>query len=276
MVARAAEVDGIAPLSDQLAADLADGVGSTVVAGRSDGDGLAGFAQVSPRGRAWTMQVVIDPAARGPDQAVARRLVAEAVDVVAAAGGGRVDWWVFGADDAATELAVGAGFEVGRDLMQMRRSLPAEWSATVPTRSFRSGDEEAWVAVNNRAFAGHPEQGGWTLDTLHQRMTQAWFEPEGFRLHEIDGRLAAFCWTKVHTDEEPVAGEIYVIGVDPAFQGRGLGRQLTLAGLDSIAARGIDGALLYVDGANHAAVGLYRALGFAVVRTDRAFVLSVG
>jgi mycothiol synthase len=106
-------------------------------------------------------------------------------------------------------------------------------------------------------------------------MREDWFDPAGFRLHEIDGRLAAFCWTKIHRGEPGLpdpAGEIYVIGVDPDFQGRSLGRQLTLAGLDAIGAAGVTDALLYVDAANAAATRLYTSLGFQTHRSDTAYV----
>ena len=92
-----------------------------------------------------------------------------------------------------------------------------------------------------------------------QRKAEPWFDPEGFRLHERDGKLAAFCWTKVHSDTSPPMGEIYVIAVDPTFHGLGLGKALTIAGLDHLAARGLTVGMLHVDGANTAAIGHVRA-----------------
>ena len=169
------------------------------------------------------------------------------------------------------------GFELDRELLQMRRPLPTGPQATISTRSFVPGaDEEAFLTVNNRAFADHHEQSAWTVDMVLAREHAVWFDPDGFRLYEQEGRLAGFCWTKVHRPAVPRAddgalGEIYVIAVDPDFAGQGLGKQLTLAGLDHLARIGIDTAMLYVDADNTAAVSMYERLGFTVHSSSSAF-----
>jgi mycothiol synthase len=276
LLAIAGAADGRHPLSDHLRLELAHGGGpgfAAVTLGAADH--LAGYAQLASISGIRNVEVVVHPADRA-DASIARRLLAAAVDLAAADGGGPVQWWAFGASAADDELAASAGLAPTRSLLQMRRPLPTGLAVDVATRPFVVGDDEdAFLAVNNRAFASHPEQGGWTRATLAQREEEPWFDPAGFLLHERDGRLAAFCWTKLHHDEHPVLGEIYVIAVDPDFQGLGLGRQLTLAGLASIAERGVTLGMLYVDGENTAAVTMYEHLGFTVHRVDRAYTRDV-
>src|SRR5699024_12096852 len=76
------------------------------------------------------------------------------------------------------------------------------------------------------------------------------------------------------TDGEAV-GEVYAVGVDPDWQGTGLGRTLTLAGLHHLRASGLPWVHLYVDGGNTAAVRLYETLGFSVWETDVMYAPSV-
>ncbi len=183
--------------------------------------------------------------------------------------------WLPGTDPRLLEALTGAGFAVDRRQHRMEVALPvterATWPADVEARAFRSGvDEAAWLRVNNRAFLNHPDQGGWVAEVLARRMTEPWFDPDGFLMAWRADDLLGFCWTKVHPGPGHV-GEIFVIGVDPEAQGLGLGRALVLDGLRYLAgARGCPTGTLYVAASNVAALKLYTALGFAIVRTDTA------
>lgn len=237
----------------------------------------AAYAQVSRGLHSWALDLVIDPHHRYDALTIGPEMLHAALDVVKGEGGGHVHWWVHQPADAHSAMATAVGLEQGRDLLQLRRPLPLDEPAPVlALRAFVPGqDEQAWLEVNNRAFAWHPEQGGWELDELVRREAEPWFDPEGFLLHERNGRLAGFCWTKVHADHEPPLGEIYVIAVDPDAQGGGLGRDLVVAGLAWLADRGLRHGMLYVDASNTAAVGLYRRLGFTTDHVDRAYVGDV-
>jgi mycothiol synthase len=63
-------------------------------------------------------------------------------------------------------------------------------------------------------------------------------------------------------------GEVYVVGVDPSEQGRGLGPALTLIGLHHLQSQGLDEVLLYVDESNVNAIRVYEGLGFTRYATD--------
>lgn len=263
---------GARPLSDHLWLDLnTPGSDGLIAVTAADEAGVAGLAQISAANDSASLEVVVHPDV-GDRRRVHNDLVETAVDSYRRDGGGHLFWWVDDADESDLALATRIGLAPTRELFEMRRHLPLEQHATVDTRAFVIGqDDGAWVAVNNRAFAEHGEQGGWTADILATRFGEPWFDADGFRLHERDGRLAAFCWTKLHTDQEPVLGEIYVIAVDPDFHGKGLGKQLTLAGLDSIAARGVSTAMLFVDADNAPAVAMYERLGFTIHHKRQAF-----
>jgi mycothiol synthase len=183
--------------------------------------------------------------------------------------------WAHGDLPAAARLAARAGFIRTRGLWQMRRPLGDALAEPrlppgISLRTFIPGqDDDDWIVLNARAFAGHPEQGKWTLADLQHREAEPWFDPDGFFLAVRDGHLAGFHWTKIHEGggSEPV-GEVYVLGVDPAEQGSGLGKALALAGLRYLQGRGLPAVMLYTEEDNAAAIRLYVSLGFARISTD--------
>jgi mycothiol synthase len=278
LLAAAERRDGERPLSDLHWVDLqrGGGRGFTAVLARDGAGPPIAYAQVSSSNESWNVELVVAPDHPSELGELGPPLLRAAFDAVAAGGGGAVHWWARHATDKHARLAAEMGLRPGRVLHQMRRSLPTGIAFDLPTRPFVVGrDEPAWVVVNNRSFAGHPEQGGWTIETLRAREQEPWFDPSGFLLHERGGRLAGFCWTKIHTDHDPVLGEIYVVGADPDFHGHGLGTKLTLAGLDHMAGRGVRVGMLYVDADNGAAMQMYERIGFTIHHSDRAFVGEV-
>jgi mycothiol synthase len=277
----------------RLALFPADGVPSSavgdpglvagVVARAGHRTGLVGFTpMVGDHGTShYTVEVAVDPRSDHPS-VVADLLVGAAVGHVIRLGGGVLRLWSPGAtvdDDARAEAH---GLHIERNLLQMRCPLPLPDAVrgrgpALKTRPFRPGqDEAAWLATNNRAFRSHPEQGHWDLADLNARQQEPWFDPEGLLVLEERGRVAGSCWTKIHADATPPMGEIFVIGIDPDFQGRGWGRALTEAGLDWLAGQGLSLGMLYVDADNTAAVSLYRSMGFVEHHVDRAYVGHFG
>jgi len=279
LVKEVAAADGHLPLSEHVMLHLPLGGDEDVrhVLVEST-EGLLGYAHldVTDPVAGPSAEAVVHPQARR--QGIGRDMVDE---LVRQSADGRLRLWAHGEHPAAAQLARALGFVRNRVLWQMRRPLTGELPPyTLPEgvrlRTFVVGqDEQEWTALNARAFADHPDQGRWGVEEVRLREQEPWFDPAGFLLAEQDDALVGFHWTKVHGSDpgsgehahEPV-GEVYVVGVDPAQQGRGLGPVLTLAGLHSLQRRGLDGVLLYVDESNISAIRVYERLGFTRAATD--------
>ena len=210
------------------------------------------------------LTLVVHPRMRR--QGVASDLVAE----VLAQQDGPLKAWSHTDHPAAARIAHSHGFAPVRELWVMRRDLTGPLPevvvpAGVEIRGFRSGDEDAIVRVNAAAFADHPEQRNMDRANLAQRMAQPWFDPAGLLLATSNDTLLGLHWTKQHPD---AFGEVYVVGIDPAAQGGGLGKVLTLAGLHHLKDGGASEVILYVESDNAAAVAVYTGQGFTHAPTD--------
>jgi len=278
LVRAARAADGVDPISEHALLQVKHGAPVTAqhLLARAPDGMLAGYAHLDMADLAQgpVAELVVRPENRRTGIA---KVLAEAL--AGAAGDGRLHLWAHGDHPGATAFAKSAGFRTQRTLWKMHRWLDeplphAALPAAYGVRRFRPGvDDEAWVRVNAQAFADHPEQGQLTLDDLRQRMAEPWFDPAGFILLWRAGNpaeLAGFHWTKVHPAGRAHAavGEVYVLGVAPGHQGHGLGRTLTVIGLEYLRGRGLHEVMLYVDESNTAAVRTYEALGFTRFDVD--------
>jgi mycothiol synthase len=276
MLERTGRHDGYEVLSEHKALRVTGSDNSRAVALVAM-DRISGYAQaawhgpVDPDGEGhWAVEVVVDPESRS-EEAVAgcvlavRRRLPE---------GDRVAVW-----SSVEYVAAGleaAGYSEVRRLLRMRRGLPARGTAEYPVgmalQSFVPGkDEDAWLALNNAAFAGHPENGALDHNDLQQRRALPWFDREGFLLAWDGGRLVGSCWTKMHDDG---TGEIYIIAVHPEARGRGLGRALLMSGMDYLhRKRKAASVLLFVEADNDEALSLYELAGFGVDRIAKQYQL---
>ena len=271
--------DGLHPLSEHVYLHLQHGgeAGGRHLLVRDDSATIIGYAHLdcTDMVEGPSAEFAVDPVAR--NEGVGRLIITTLLELTANQD---LRLWAHGEHAAAARLARSMGFENSRVLWQMRRSLFAPLSGTVlpagcTIRAFVPGaDEEAWLKINSQAFADLPDQGGWTLEDLRLRMAEPWFSAAGFLIAEHEGRVVGFHWTKVHGrkssgghDHEAI-GEVYVVGVDPEYAGRGLGRALTLAGLHHLRGLGLSQAMLYVDAGNTSAIRLYEGLGFSRWDTD--------
>jgi len=275
LVAAAERADGVPPVSEQQLLRLREGGTARHLLAHDAGGRLVGLGVLDagddPDGPLVAELVVAPDARRRGTGGALLRAAREA------AGTRPLRLWMHGALPGARALAAREGLVPVRELLTMGTTLddalpPLPEPDGVRLRAFVPGaDEEAWLGVNRRAFATHPEQGAWTLDDVLAREREPWFDPEGLLLAEdaATGALLGSHWTKTTpTADGGLRGEVYVVGVDPSAQGRGVGRLVTLAGLHHLRGRGVREVDLYVEGDNAAALAVYSRLGFARTGAD--------
>ena len=316
LLGRARDTDGVEAFSEGFTKELGRDSDHAYWAVLIDG-AVHALAACAPDGSA---ELAVEPSSRRNGYGTA---LAEAVlDAQPSAG-----LWAHGDLPAAQALAEHLGLHPTRELLVMAvdgtplqriggfgaagEALPAGFEELSYTESAsrwgRDAVEQAWLDVNNDAFSWHPEQGGWSLDSLHDGMDAPWFDPEGVRflwagsvdsvgetgaadggaVNGVDAvdeggaadaagakelpLLAGFHWTKRHSDE---VGEVYVVGLSSQYRGRGLGDPLMRAGLEHLVSGGSRRVILYVEADNVPAVRRYEAMGFEVA--ERHVVYSAG
>lgn len=264
LIRRATAADGSPPFSDGVLVEFAGGTRELLWLGDAAALVAAGDAEF-----------VVDPDARRQGQG-ARMLEALLGDT-------DMLFWAHGDHPAARALAASHGLQPVRTLLHLEAPVPsaprsflrssgaaapgqalnAEPKADISAegngvRAYEPTDADAWLALNARAFAHHPEQGGMTRADLDVITAEPWFDPRDFLLLWDGPELIGYSWLKVEGGE----GEFYAVGVSPDRRGEGLGTSAVRAGLARLASRGIRTAHLYVEGDNAPALALYEGFGF--------------
>jgi mycothiol synthase len=286
LIARARAADGSPPFSDGALVQLANGERELVWESDASGRHVAA-ALDSPT----AAEFVVDPDARRHGHGA--RMLDMLTHPSRGGAGGTKLFWAHGDHPASRALARHHKLEAVRTLLHLRApvssglpkrrtfspkssvsgqsepetaqiSVISEGPISEGVAAFGPADADAWVELNARIFAAHPEQGAITRADLDTTMAEPWFDAGDFLLLKRDGALIGYAWLKIERD----SGEFYVVGVDPGNQGEGLGRQLMTAGFARLNARGIHSAHLYVEADNAPALRLYREFGFVDSRVD--------
>ena len=224
-----------------------------------------------------SVEAVVHPQHRG--KGLGALILKEAIKIC----GDRTRIWSHGDLPAAKAIAASLKLERVWSNLLMSKSLGEIQPVTsnYPIRTFiPSLDNQSFLALNNKVFADYPDQGGWSEDDLKVRLNEDWFEKEGFFVSEDEGQLIGFCWTKIHGahthshtggDDDhghEALGEIYVLAVNPDYKGQGIGRDLTITGLNYLKYQGLNNVMLYVGVENKPAFKLYKSLGFNEFGSD--------
>ncbi|ASY13787.1 mycothiol synthase [Candidatus Nanopelagicus hibericus] len=224
-----------------------------------------------------SVEAVVHPNHRG--KGLGALILKEAIKVC----GDKTRIWSHGDLPAAKAIATSLNLERLWSNLLMSKSLGEIQPVTskYPIRTFIPDlDNQAFLSLNNKVFSNYPDQGGWSGDDLKVRLNEAWFEKEGFFVAEAKGELIGFCWTKIHGahthshsggDEDhghDALGEIYVLAVNPDYKGQGIGRDLTITGLNYLKYQGLNNVMLYVGVENKPAFNLYKSLGFNEFGSD--------
>jgi mycothiol synthase len=172
---------------------------------------------------------------------------------------------------AAEEVLLKMGFKFVRrfNLLRLDMEELSQEDLDKATRNCRylaEGEQDKLTDIQNLTFSGHWGYNPNTIEEIVHQTGYSGFSPEDVALAYSGDRVIGYCWTAVsdelETDNKNHTGLINMIGTDPHYRGRGVGRKLLLAGLARLKKGGLRVAVLSVDSENRTAGNLYRSVGF--------------
>ena len=173
---------------------------------------------------------------------------------------------------AAERLLRRRGFRCVRRYLELRLDLSKTHVTEMKKSRFRfrflqPGGEEGLTHLQNRSFAGAWGYNPNTVEEIISRTRLPGCSRKDIIIaFESDKQPIGYCWTKTYHSEDEGSnermGRIHMLGVDPDYRGRGIGRQLLAAGISELARKGLRIIEVTVDQENKTASALYRSVGF--------------
>jgi mycothiol synthase len=200
-----------------------------------------------------------------------RRLAVAALEIVRSQG--LADLILYGPADhpAAAGFIEALGFRYHSSLWRFELAPSVDvagpaFPSGFTVRPYADADLDAFVELANASFLDHPTPISFPRAAVAHVHGLPDFDPGHILLVASDGPagpLVAWTETELNVGEDGARrGTIALIGVLPAWRGRGLGRELLRWGIDHLRAAGAETIDLAVEAANDRALGLYRRTGF--------------
>jgi len=173
---------------------------------------------------------------------------------------------------AAKGLLSKLAFRFVRRFLDLRLELSearllAGEQVALPCRHLQRGEEDKLAQIQNRSFAGTWAYNPNSAEEIAYRLGLVGCSPEDVILILQGDKPIGYCWTATNPGESADGtkkGRIYMLGVDPDYRGRGIGKRALLAGLAHLKSKGMEAAELTVDSENAAACALYESVGFKI------------
>jgi len=232
---------------------------------------IAGYAEVKPElniGRV-VLKWLVHP--RHRRRRIATLLVERGILRARELGITRIHVNILQKNLMAKQLLSKMGFTYIRRFLELRLDLSKTdlqeiKNTTLQYRPLQSGEGERLTQLQNRSFMGSWGYNAYTFEEISYRINLPNCSPEDILLAFDLDKPIGYCWTRINLQKNEASrestGRIYMLGVDPDYRGRGLGRQLLLVGLSYLRSKGLRLVELTVDRENIAAYTLYKSVGF--------------
>jgi len=235
-------------------------------------DGIVGYVDIVPE--RLIGRVVLDCYVR-PDhrrRGLARKLLGYATHRARELGVELAHVNIAQGNVAAVSVLSRLGFNFVRRFLQLKLEMARidgldVDQAALPYRHFQRGEEDKLTRIQNCSFAGTWGFNPNSVEEISYYANLSRCSPEDVMLACDGDKVIGYCWTRTiyKAGVNEGKGQIFMLGVDPDYRGRGVGKAMLLAGLLYLKEEGFQVAELTVDSENQAACTLYRSVGFEVL-----------